>query len=984
MTDLFIGRSATGEDVRLPLRAMLRHAVCLGSAGSGKTVTCKVLCEEFLRQGVPIIAVDPQGDIASMGQVADEAEVAAQGTPADIRAAYAEKAEVVVWTPGSALGVPLSVNPLAATRSSPPATRGSQAGPNGAEATMRGPDGAGPNGASPEDVLREQTFAAEALADFAGFDLRTPEGRTVTTLFSLVIDHAARTGQPLEGIEALMRLLEGMPPELRNRVASVADDRLLDEVVRRARMVSMGPQSLLLKGGLPLDIDMLLGRGDGPSAAAPGKTRLSVIYLNMLPSERERQFFVGQLAQAIYRWMLRHPSPTPQALFYIDEIAPYLPPVRKPICKDALALLFRQGRKYGLSCLAATQSPGDIDYKALGQISTWFLGRLVVRQDVKKVQNHLKALTPEGAEDIAARLPALQPGQQILFSPDQFATPVELRTRWLVTRHKTLDEQGIAAATDPALRHRLEETVADEEPGQGAAAPADDTLAGPAVGRAEIAVLYVAGNGSGGVGRTELVVQRGGTGRVTALGGQSKVSKESIKVAWEAASQLQVDLDLPRNCARRYDVTVLDTRMAVRKDGPSAGLAYLAGIVAAFRGQAPRPDVAMTGEITMLGKVLAVGGIEEKVRAAYGAGYATVLVPAENRGDVAVLPSELKQAVEIIAVATVQEALPVIFAAPRRPRPEPPLRPAPAVEVEEESPEPDEEEKVDEKNDEKVNKSKELESRAVQLLEREPVAFTCTELAERLDASPAAVTRAVKSLEQAGTAKSAKRGRQTVYFHRVHGLRPEYDLYGPVEAAMLVVLEPEARRRAESQLATSLLILTREEILSGRLVYYPLYRLRFAAKVKEGWIFPQEVEKRDNLYFSAVTGELLSYTSAGFAFAAAVPSNPIEVVDLDNHATFASQAPGDIEMNDAEMQAVLGVKAIEAIALRKFTLQVLETSLVFLPVWRFHVREKQGTAERDINIDGLKGLPLVLSRPRREAPGEAKREQRGRAPRRPR
>src|SRR3954454_3012395 len=107
MTDLLLGRSKT-EDVRLPLTAMLRHAVCLGSAGSGKTVTCKVLCEEFIRRGLPVIAVDPQGDIASLGLLADEADVVARGTPAEVRATYADKVEVVVWTPGSALGVPLS------------------------------------------------------------------------------------------------------------------------------------------------------------------------------------------------------------------------------------------------------------------------------------------------------------------------------------------------------------------------------------------------------------------------------------------------------------------------------------------------------------------------------------------------------------------------------------------------------------------------------------------------------------------------------------------------------------------------------------------------------------------------------------------------------------------------------------------------------------------------------------------------------------
>ncbi len=294
---------------------------------------------------------------------------------------------------------------------------------------------------------------------------------------------------------------------------------------------------------------------------------------------------------------------------------------------------------------------------------------MIMRQDIKKVESQLKSLTPEATEEITRKLPALNTGQSILISPDVFRTPIDLQTRWLVTRHKTLDEAGIAAATDPALRQRIEQAVPARTSDPGEATPsAEEAPAGVASGKAEVAVLAVTGDGAGTVGNCEIAVRGGGTGRITALGGQTKVSKESIKVAWEAASQLQVELDLPRNCAKRYDVTVLDTRLAVKKDGPSAGLAYLTGIVAAFRGTAPRPDVAMTGEITILGKVLAVGGIEEKVRAAYDAGYATVIVPAENKGDIALLPADLRQAVEIVPVASVQEALPVIFAPPRRAR----------------------------------------------------------------------------------------------------------------------------------------------------------------------------------------------------------------------------------------------------------------------------------------------------------------------------
>lgn len=941
MPDLLLGRSSTGEDVKLPLNALLRHAVCLGSAGSGKTVTCKVLCEEFIRQGIPVIAVDPQGDIASLGLIADEAEVVARGTPAEVRSSYDAAREIVVWTPGSTLGVPLSVNPLAGTRIKA-------------------------DGISDEDVLRERGFAADALADLASFDLRSAEGRAVSTLFGLVMEHVEHGGQTLDGIGALVRLLEAMPDELHNRVSSVVDEKLIGEVVRRARMLNMGAQSLVLTGGIPLDVDVLLGHGTGPTAAANGKTRLSVVYLNTLGSEREKQFFVGQLAQAVYRWMLKHPSPTPQALFYIDEVAPYLPPVRKPVCKDALSLLFRQARKYGVCCLAATQSAGDIDYKALGQASTWSMGRMVMRQDVKKVESQLKSLTPEAADEIVRKLPALNTGQSVLFSPDVFKTPIELQTRCLVTRHKTLDEAGIAAATDPELRKRLEQAVPAPASGKDDETVAEAAPAGVAVGKAEVAVLAVAADGTGAVGNCEIAVRGSGTGRITALGGQTKVSKESIKVAWEAASQLQVELDLPRNCARRYDVTVLDTRIAVKKDGPSAGLAYLTGIIAAFRGTAPRPDVAMTGEITILGKVLAVGGIEEKVRAAYDAGYATVIVPAENKGDVAVLPADLRQAIEIVPVASVQEALPVIFAAPRRARPQPPQKvptaiptailispgdgatPAPASVAREQAPS--------------------LDLRVRDFFQQTPGAFTFNEVAEKLGAAQATVSRIGKQLAESGVLQSVKRGRSTAYFHAAHRLRPEYGLYGPVEAVELAVREPEARQSAARHLASSYVIFAREEIVSGRLAYLPLYKVRFSEKVQEGWFFKHDVEKRDNLYFSGVTGELFSYTGGAFAFTADVPGNAVDVVDLDNLAKFEMRAPGELALDDAEMQALLEPSAVEASAHQKFKLEVLGISLVFFPIWRFLVRDKQSTAERDLCIDGLKGQPLTLT-----LPGRAKR-----------
>ena len=136
-------------------------------------------------------------------------------------------------------------------------------------------------------------------------------------------------------------------------------------------------------------------------------------------------------------------------------------------------------------------------------------------------------------------------------------------------------------------------------------------------------------------------------------------------------------------------------------------------------------------------------------------------------------------------------------------------------------------------------------------------------------------------------------------------------------------------------------------------------------------MFKHDVEKRDNLYFSAVTTELFQlHGRAGFGFVADLPSSAVDVVDLDNLATFEPRAPGDLTLDDPEMQALVEPDAVKASALQKFKINVLDISLVFFPVWRFLVRDTQSTSERDLCIDGLKGQPLTINPPVR--PGRKK------------
>jgi len=195
-------------------------------------------------------------------------------------------------------------------------------------------------------------------------------------------------------------------------------------------------------------------------------------------------------------------------------------------------------------------------------------------------------------------------------------------------------------------------------------------------------------------------------------------------------------------------------------------------------------------------------------------------------------------------------------------------------------------------------------------------------------------------------------------------LLPELELWGPVEAAKLRIFEPEARKRVEADCASTMLVFAREEVVALRLAYLPLYKVRFATRLREGWLFKREVERRDNLYFSAVTGELLTYVKGkGFSFEAELPSSPVDVVDLDDLGCLETRMPGELDLDSKEMKALLGPKAAESNAARKFQLEVLETTLAFLPVWRALLRAKQNGSERDLCLDGWEGRPIVLGRP---------------------
>lgn len=162
--------------------------------------------------------------------------------------------------------------------------------------------------------------------------------------------------------------------------------------------------------------------------------------------------------------------------------------------------------------------------------------------------------------------------------------------------------------------------------------------------------------GFGVVQRYEIVANKG-KGRLKALGSIMRVMKESIEAAYEYISSnskaLGIDLDIKKD----YDITVNALSLAQAKEGPSAGITILVGMVSALTKKPVRCDVAMTGEVTVLGKVLPVGAVQEKIIAAAEAGIKTVYIPAENEKDVLSLPQEIRNRVDIKLVSRVEEVL---------------------------------------------------------------------------------------------------------------------------------------------------------------------------------------------------------------------------------------------------------------------------------------------------------------------------------------
>jgi ATP-dependent Lon protease len=152
-------------------------------------------------------------------------------------------------------------------------------------------------------------------------------------------------------------------------------------------------------------------------------------------------------------------------------------------------------------------------------------------------------------------------------------------------------------------------------------------------------------------------VKMPGKGRMTVTGNLKDVMKESISAANSYVRSRAVQFGIKPPVFEKTDVHVHVPDGATPKDGPSAGSAMALAIVSVLTGVPIRKDIAMTGEITLRGRVTAIGGLKEKLLAALRSGVKTVLIPQENEKDLAEVPQSVKDGLEIIAVSTFDEVL---------------------------------------------------------------------------------------------------------------------------------------------------------------------------------------------------------------------------------------------------------------------------------------------------------------------------------------
>ncbi len=446
---------------------MVTHGVCVGMTGSGKTGLCIGLLEEAAIDNIPSIVIDPKGDMSNLlltfpdltaeeflpwvnhddaQRSGETLEQFSQTQAAAWKKGLADwgqdgrrvqklkdSAEFLLYTPGSNAGLPLSIlNSFC---------RPSQEVLDDSEARA--------------DLIASLATGLLGLIGIAADPLKSREH----VLISSIIHQAWSEGRDLD----LATLISAIQTPPFKQIGAFAVDSFFPARERFDLALSLNnllaaPGFAVWMQGDPLDVAGLL-------YSPAGKPRVSVISIAHL-SDNERMFFVTLLLNQVVSWMRSQPGTTSlRALIYMDEVAGYLPPVANPPSKKPLMILFKQARAFGVGVLLATQNPADLDYKALSNAGTWFIGRLQTEQDVNRVVQGLATSTGGTDAKLAKAISAL--GKRVFLLKNIHEDETEIfQTRWCLSylrgpltlaQIKTLSAK--AKTADTAVRTQVNNAV---------------------------------------------------------------------------------------------------------------------------------------------------------------------------------------------------------------------------------------------------------------------------------------------------------------------------------------------------------------------------------------------------------------------------------------------------------------------------------------------------------------------------------------------
>jgi hypothetical protein len=331
--------SATGDPVRIELSALRKHIAVFAGSGSGKTVLLRRIVEECALRGVSAIVLDPNNDLARLGDAWPESPPQWGPGDADLAKRYLAETDVVVWTPGRSAGRPLAFQPL--------------------------PDFAGVLDDEDEFAAAVEVALA-ALAPQARLTGNTAKSNIGLAVLRQAVVHYARGGS--RSLPELIEVLADLPDD----VSTLNDARRIAAELAEVLKAAMVNDPLLAGGGPPVDPGVLLTPAAGKSA------RVSVISFIGLAAEEQRQNFVNQLQMELFGWLKRHPAGDRPlgALFVMDEAQTMAASGSLSASARSTIVLASQARKYGLGLLFATQAPKGLHNQIVGNATTQFFGRL--------------------------------------------------------------------------------------------------------------------------------------------------------------------------------------------------------------------------------------------------------------------------------------------------------------------------------------------------------------------------------------------------------------------------------------------------------------------------------------------------------------------------------------------------------------------------------------------------------------------------------